>query len=213
MLLLSIPKPCHENWSEMSPREHGAFCQACSKTVIDFTSMSDEEVRNYFLKRSGQKTCGRLRNDQLVNPDNLLPRLLDASIPFWKKFLAIVFILFGGFLASCGNNSRENMKGNIPATTEETTTEFTTTLGMLSSEPDSTAVEWGDIIDQRCVGEPIDTGKSEIDPVLVGEIVEVDSYCPAILPVVDSVIKIFDKHGREIKKQAEPEDSSSSPEN
>jgi hypothetical protein len=62
------------------------------------------------------------------------------------------------------------------------------------------------------VGKPIDTGKSEIDPVLVGEIVEVDSYYPAILPVVDSVIKIFDKNGREIKKQVEPEDSSSSSE-
>jgi predicted house-cleaning NTP pyrophosphatase (Maf/HAM1 superfamily) len=67
MLLINIPEPCHENWNEMSPREQGAFCNVCSKTVIDFTSLSDEEVKNYFLANHGQKTCGRFKNTQLSN--------------------------------------------------------------------------------------------------------------------------------------------------
>src|SRR5690349_1749923 len=98
MLLISIPTPCHEKWNEMSPREQGAFCSVCSKTVVDFTSLSDEEVQNYFLKQAGQKTCGRFRNDQLIDKEDPLKKLLADAVPFWKKFLAIVLVVFGSFL-------------------------------------------------------------------------------------------------------------------
>ncbi len=101
MLLLSIPEPCHENWNEMLPLEKGAFCATCSKAVIDFTNLSDEEVRNYFFQNKGQKTCGRFKNHQLSFPEKTLDQLLLDSIPFWKKFLAIVVVLFGSFLTGC----------------------------------------------------------------------------------------------------------------
>jgi hypothetical protein len=207
MLLLSIPKPCHENWNEMSPREQGAFCQVCSKTVVDFTSMSDEEVKNYFLKRSGQRTCGRLRNDQLVSHGNPLSHVLEASIPFWKKFLAIVFILFGAFLSACNSNSRGNSTGDISATRVEKEKEFST-MGIMSLEPDPIAA----IQEETCLKDTAFMTKGDVvaeETVMVGEIIEEYSVCPD--STADSVIKIFDKHGREIKKQAEPEDSSSSP--
>lgn len=60
---LSIPKPCHENWEEMSPVEKGNFCSVCSKTVYDFTKASDEEI----ITRLHQKknTCGRFSTAQL----------------------------------------------------------------------------------------------------------------------------------------------------
>lgn len=61
MLLLSIPEPCHENWNEMLPLEKGAFCATCSKAVIDFTNLSDEEVRNYFFKIKDRKLVADLR--------------------------------------------------------------------------------------------------------------------------------------------------------
>lgn len=41
---LIIPKPCHENWDEMTPNEKGRFCSICSKTVKDFTKLSDAEI-------------------------------------------------------------------------------------------------------------------------------------------------------------------------
>src|SRR5215813_8828112 len=85
----------------MSPCKEGAFCKACSETVIDFTKLSDEEIKNYLLQHREQKICGRLRYDQLAESKSLLPRLLNASIPFWKKFLAIVLIIFGSLLTGC----------------------------------------------------------------------------------------------------------------
>jgi hypothetical protein len=101
MILLSIPEPCRQNWNEMASCEQGAFCKTCSETVVDFTKLSDEEIKNYFLLHPEKKICGRFRNHQLSDSENLLPKLLSSSIPLWKKFLAAVFILFSGFLTGC----------------------------------------------------------------------------------------------------------------
>lgn len=102
MLRISIPTPCHADWNKMSPREQGAFCSVCAKTVVDFTRLSDEQVKNYFLENPGKKTCGRFRKEQLDDAD-FLPRLLSHNIPLWKKFIAAVFILCSSFMTSCDN--------------------------------------------------------------------------------------------------------------
>lgn len=47
-LQISIPKPCHEKWSEMIPEEKGRFCAMCQKTVYDFTKSSDREIINTY---------------------------------------------------------------------------------------------------------------------------------------------------------------------
>jgi hypothetical protein len=63
-LYLTIPTPCHENWDAMTPNQQGKFCQSCSKTVVDFTTMTDAEVLNFF-KQNTTNTCGRFNHDQL----------------------------------------------------------------------------------------------------------------------------------------------------
>ena len=108
---ITIPQPCHENWNEMLPHEQGAFCGVCAKTVIDFTKLSDDEVKNYFLANSQKKSCGRFRNDQLSTNDSLA-RMLADPLPFWKKFLAIVIILFGALLGGCKTKGKA-MPDNI----------------------------------------------------------------------------------------------------
>lgn len=105
MLPISIPNPCHEKWSDISPVEQGVFCGVCSRIVIDFTTLNDDEVKNYFLIHRGQRTCGRFRNDQITNADNSLSHLLASTLPFWKKFLAIVVIVFSSFLTGCNNDN------------------------------------------------------------------------------------------------------------
>lgn len=59
---LTIPRPCHENWDNMTPEEKGKFCSVCSQSVYDFTDLSDEEISNFNFD---QKICGRFREDQL----------------------------------------------------------------------------------------------------------------------------------------------------
>lgn len=61
----TIEEPCHEDWNRMKPAEKGRFCEACSKTVVDFSSMSDFSIVNYLEGKKNESVCGRFRPDQM----------------------------------------------------------------------------------------------------------------------------------------------------
>jgi hypothetical protein len=77
---ITIPEPCTEKWQEMSPTEKGAYCQKCSKEVIDFTQVSQLELSRRLA--AGAALCGRFRSDQINRP---LPVLTRNS---WKQKVA-----------------------------------------------------------------------------------------------------------------------------
>ncbi len=39
---VNVSKPCHETWQAMTPVTGGRHCRSCSKTVTDFTKMSND---------------------------------------------------------------------------------------------------------------------------------------------------------------------------
>lgn len=61
---ITISKSCHENWESMTPNEKGKHCLVCQKTVVDFTSMTDAQIIDYFQNYKGS-TCGRFYETQL----------------------------------------------------------------------------------------------------------------------------------------------------
>lgn len=82
---ITIPKPCYENWNNMTTDEKGKFCSVCSKTVHDFTSFSDEELINTFKR--DKDICGRFRNNQL-----------DINLSFsFASTLALGLLIAGNF--------------------------------------------------------------------------------------------------------------------
>jgi hypothetical protein len=196
MLLISIPTPCHEKWNEMSPTEQGAFCGVCSKTVVDFTSLSDEEVQNYFLSQRGQKTCGRFRNDQLKHDDDPLKRLLADSIPFWKKFLAIVLVVFSSLLTGCNND----VKGDVASTAIKTSGKImeTITLGISSSVEEPSNKLMGDTtLVEVCTAT---MGVTEIEPMEIREDIIAP---PPPIEVVGEVIYMPKDENGNVKKVQE----------
>ncbi|WP_420603337.1 carboxypeptidase-like regulatory domain-containing protein [Flagellimonas sp.] len=64
--ILTIPKPCSENWNKMTPTQKGAFCKSCQKEVIDFTNTSKIVLAQKLSK--GSKLCGRFKSNQLNTP-------------------------------------------------------------------------------------------------------------------------------------------------
>lgn len=97
---IKVPKPCHENWHAMTPKEQGRFCGSCEKIVVDFSKMSDKEMLNYFTKAAGQSTCGRFANDQLnrtVEETINKPRRFSLAY-VWNLLLASVL-----FFESCND--------------------------------------------------------------------------------------------------------------
>ena len=61
---LTIDKPCEQKWASMTKSDAGRFCSHCSKTVIDFTQLTDAEIIQIIEQNSG-KLCGRLAKQQL----------------------------------------------------------------------------------------------------------------------------------------------------
>jgi len=106
-LKISVPKPCSENWNAMSPQAQGRFCESCATTVVDFNSFTDEQLKAYFIQKSG-KTCGRFSHSQLNNPIFLG----ESPKPnFFVKALASLALLSG--LAS-QVQAQSNSENQVP---------------------------------------------------------------------------------------------------
>ena len=61
---LDIPQPCHEDWNKMTPEGKGRHCASCEKIVVDFTTMTQKELIEFF-QNPPQKVCGRFQKEQL----------------------------------------------------------------------------------------------------------------------------------------------------
>ncbi len=77
-LQLNLDKPCDKDWDDMTSKEKGRFCTQCTKTVVDFTTMTDAEILAFFKKNKEQEVCGRMSPYQLSNP---LPIPTASSLP------------------------------------------------------------------------------------------------------------------------------------
>jgi hypothetical protein len=73
LIKYSIEEPCHEDWNQMKPEVKGRFCESCSKTVVDFSSMSDFSIVSYLEEKKNESVCGRFRPSQMDRP-YLLPK-------------------------------------------------------------------------------------------------------------------------------------------
>ncbi len=86
---LTVPTPCHENWNNFTPTQKGKFCGACQKEVIDFTTWTDDEIKQYF-KHSKQTTCGRFKQHQLKTYP---VTQTNKSHSAWAAFVAFLMLL------------------------------------------------------------------------------------------------------------------------
>lgn len=113
---LLIPKPCSENWHEMTPTEKGAFCKACKSNVVDFTTKTNTEI--FDIIQSGQSHCGRFREDQIGV--NISRREVSNSFLNFKAMAAAIAALFAtGKLWAAGDNDAKPA-AVVSATTADT---------------------------------------------------------------------------------------------
>ena len=87
---LEINKPCAENWENMKPDENGNFCEVCTKSVRDFTQLSQFEIAQE-LKNSKGNICARVTKHQLNTP--LLDIEISENINFPLSKVAASIIL------------------------------------------------------------------------------------------------------------------------
>lgn len=103
---LSVPEPCHENWEEMLPEENGRFCLHCSKTVIDFSAYTDEQLLTYFNLNTSRNICGMFSTEQTER--EILP-LPQRRFQWASRIFAGIALYFSGLIGNfsfslSGNN-------------------------------------------------------------------------------------------------------------
>ncbi|MBS1774081.1 MAG: carboxypeptidase regulatory-like domain-containing protein [Bacteroidetes bacterium] len=130
-LHISIPSPCSEDWSKMTPQDQGRFCKSCQKCVIDFTSWTDKQLYEYVQNNLNKKICGRFDVSQLNRPIYLPPQphshlyhyfiglgltLLTATVPVEQSFAKAPYnytIPFNANEANPNSSDSITIKGRV----------------------------------------------------------------------------------------------------
>lgn len=70
VLKVEVDRPCGEDWQQFPKTQDGftlsGHCASCNKHVIDFTSWSEDRIRDYFLAKPTD-VCGRFISSQLTD--------------------------------------------------------------------------------------------------------------------------------------------------
>ncbi len=88
---------CQQKWSEMDPAQDGRYCSACSKIVIDFTTMNDEQIIKYLEYQKKTNLCARLSNEQMERVNYILQKTPQSN-----KYLVTLlfsFLLYSNIFA------------------------------------------------------------------------------------------------------------------
>lgn len=108
---LRIPEPCHEDWNLMSPKDKGRFCNSCSKVVVDFTLMKDQEIKDFLQENQDKKLCGHIYKSQLDSIHIKIPSSLLSTHRVGKySFLLVLLVVMGTTLFSCKDHHGKNQK-------------------------------------------------------------------------------------------------------
>jgi len=140
---LYIPKPCHEDWNKMTPVQQGKFCSACSKQVIDFSLMSDNQILNYLSNQSG-KVCGRFDAEQLER--TLIETKIKKKKGWWMAAFMPLFLI----------NNKYHDKNIIISKTDTTIQPFEkelVTMGVILEEVSMPVNIKGKVLDE--IGAPL----------------------------------------------------------
>ena len=211
---LRITEPCKENWNEMDPTQKGAFCNKCTTEVIDFSTLTKEEIKQVFRNLSGQHFCSRFRKDQLID--------LNAEFEHWNNsgsrrfqsaFLFSIFLVFGLSLFSCSsekdnqaiNELRKEVKKQIAPDIEEVVLPSTDPGFKAMSAPEEAV----DVIQVESCSYPIDEITEELP-----EVMTIEGYYVLGIPAMSNLyveyitetmepITEYDENGNAIPLQPE----------
>jgi len=127
---IRIPNLCNEDWNKMTPNDNGRFCDTCKLTVVDFTKMSDDQIKNYLLNNG--YVCGRFDCTQVDTSHESTLELLNKKAKKIKfkplRWLALLLLIIPVLLFTYlfKNNSVDTpdhkLMGNVSSPIEKDST-------------------------------------------------------------------------------------------
>jgi hypothetical protein len=112
---IEIKAPCHENWDAMSGDTQRRFCMKCSKTVVDASLYSPEEIFSLYKQKQGD-VCMRLNQDVLKKPLTIRKTNSFFKRAFHKAvlFVSFQFLFLHAVKAQVKNAMGEILKKDDP---------------------------------------------------------------------------------------------------
>lgn len=102
---------CLEDYQAMGNAADGRHCVQCNKIVVDFASLTDQEVLDYFARHRGERVCGRFEGADLSR--------INSSLMEQKRFsLPILPIAVGAIMTSAACSTTRSMEPEICVKTE-----------------------------------------------------------------------------------------------
>ncbi|WP_300665570.1 hypothetical protein [Fluviicola sp.] len=173
-----LTNPCSENWDSMPADAIGRFCQSCQKSVIDFSSKSDDEIKTFLKDKQGENLCGRFQVHQVERIRiEIDPNLLISAIPSWQKFLVVFLICFGQDFLGVDFIFAQTETDSIPVKTEQ----VDSLVSIAVAEPDSTLEAAVDSVQK-----PIHSKKSET--------IVLDSFLFGLGEFIGGSVMLIDEH-------------------
>ncbi len=100
--MISIPEPCNEDFTKMTPTERGAFCSKCQIDTFDFRDLSTTDINKIMLKNKGEHLCGQFKSTQLDAMNRGFMNWKNQKRKTFKsKFVLALVMVFGLSLFSC----------------------------------------------------------------------------------------------------------------
>lgn len=106
--ILTIDNPCTKSWVSMTTIDKGKFCSNCSKNVVDFSSLTDNQIIR-LIENSDGKLCGRLNRNQVDRIIEIQTQQNFGSAIY--KLLAglLLFFPFDNLLAQTDIKSKQSV--------------------------------------------------------------------------------------------------------
>jgi hypothetical protein len=151
---ISIPTPCHESWENMLPADKGRFCNSCEQVVVDFSTMTSQEILHYFHTHRNEKVCGQFRSSQLKN--EYVWAKPTPMIAWYKQAAAVLLftIMSSGFSACYAQQTMGK-----PVIKSEQTVEKNTPIPTIDKQQ---AGKWAGFV-RTPEGEPIEKAQIFIE--------------------------------------------------
>jgi hypothetical protein len=106
--MISIPEPCNEDFTKMTPTERGNFCSKCQIDTFDFRDLSTTDINKLILQNKGQHLCGQFKGSQLDQMNSgFLNWKNQKKQTFRSKFVLALVMVFGLTLFSCNNQEEK----------------------------------------------------------------------------------------------------------
>lgn len=138
-LQLQIVQPCHENWDKMSRHEKGRFCSVCSKTVVDFSNSSKEQILQFMSENTGKSVCGNIPSRLLQEETNR--RLSYQSKMNLGRFAFALMLVFGTALFGCTRPETQTLGEVLVTENPQDTLSLKDSLqGKVRKDPENTTI-------------------------------------------------------------------------